>query len=636
MHVYGISGSGHIKAFDPAEPSPLWAEFMGIETEELVRRDPRSLAKAYSVAVWAFRCVMLRANSIASVPWAVYSAKDDKPLPGHPLAKLLNVPELWQATEACLMIFGVAYWLKVRNRLRKLLELRNLNPLTMEVEADPAKGITGYTQRVGVQAQKFTPEDIIYFRIFNPLSDVSGLSPLATALEAVLADRQARLHALAFFKNAARPDGLLYTERPLSEEEVEKITHWWQRLFGGISRAWRVGVLGGGLKYEPITVPPKDLAFQELTEQNRRDICAAFGVPPALAGAWEAANYATADAQRESFWKETILPQLSYYREKLQKELVPLFGEDIYVDYDASSVEALQEDAVKVAQRLNILVRAGVMTINEARAELGLPPTSGGDIILLPLGSAGVPAEAQKAIVSLKPTGTLEELRHKWEHKLYSALLELWGKHQRLIHDWLLKRPEVQKRAYKALPRDLTADKELWETIANDLVLLFVPSLEGITIEAITNAIANLPFEVGVDLLPINQAAQKWAREYSYELVKGLNETTREALSTTIVNWIESGEALPALEARLRAIFENPYRASMIAATEVTRAFAYGNRLAWEATGVIKAYRVEGAADEKVCPLCQEHIAHGPYPIGDTSHMPPFHPNCRCWIVPEV
>lgn len=74
-------------------------------------------------------------------------------------------------------------------------------------------------------------------------------------------------------------------------------------------------------------------------------------------------------------------------------------------------------------------------------------------------------------------------------------------------------------------------------------------------------------------------------------------------------------------------------RAETIARTEVTHAFARGNRAAWAARGVEKvSWRTR--VDELVCPIC------GPLHMQefdiDSDVIPPAHARCRCWIVPFV
>lgn len=359
--------------------------FFGVlrQREGELSASPSDLARAYASAVWAYRCIKLRADAVAGVP-LLLRERDGTPIREHPLLTLLAHPhptlsglsDLLRATEAAYNIWGVAYWLKVPNGGGWVRQLRWLNPQTVEVASNAEQGIVAYRQRVGVQAQDYAPQQVITFRNFDPLDDLGGLSPLAVALSEVNADLNAARYVASFFANDARPAGLLTTDQPLHESEIERTRAWWQRLFGGVRNRWRTGIVGGRLKWQTITYPPTDLALVELRAEDRRAICAAFGVPPGLAGAWEATTFATAREQKVSFYEDTVLPQLQYLAGVLNRALLPhypdLEARGARLAFDTDSIAALHESVGEKAQRMVALFAAGLVTRNEVRSALGL------------------------------------------------------------------------------------------------------------------------------------------------------------------------------------------------------------------------------------------------------------------------
>ena len=61
-------------------------------------------------------------------------------------------------------------------------------------------------------------------------------------------------------------------------------------------------------------------------------------------------------------------------KEAFQERLLPMFGDPTLVaEFDTSEIEALQESESERAKRLQTYVSEGIMTTDEARAELGLP-----------------------------------------------------------------------------------------------------------------------------------------------------------------------------------------------------------------------------------------------------------------------
>lgn len=173
-------------------------------------------------------------------------------------------------------------------------------------------------------------------------------------------------------------------------------------------------------------------------------------------------------------------------------------------------------------------------------------------------------------------------------------------------------------------------DDDLWEEIATLALAIYLLGIDG-----------------GMDLLPanirvlsdfgkINHAAAQFAKDYRFQWIKGITETTKKQTQEAFANWVQSGSPLSALEQLLESIFGDS-RAERIAVTEVTRIFAQANMDAWESTGVITSAVWMTAEDDRVCPICEgyagEHVG-----IGDIDSAPPdaSHPGCRCWLQPVV
>jgi len=133
-----------------------------------------------------------------------------------------------------------------------------------------------------------------------------------------------------------------------------------------------------------------------------------------------------------------------------------------------------------------------------------------------------------------------------------------------------------------------------------------------------------------IDWALVNEAAWRRSREYGYELVKGICETSEAFLREAISEWMDTGRPLDELAGELaRSGMFGPARSQMIAVTEVTRAYAEGNRLAWQASGVVDRVRWQVAMDERVCPQCGPMHNRTDAVGGDFEGMgPPAHVNC--------
>jgi SPP1 gp7 family putative phage head morphogenesis protein len=141
-----------------------------------------------------------------------------------------------------------------------------------------------------------------------------------------------------------------------------------------------------------------------------------------------------------------------------------------------------------------------------------------------------------------------------------------------------------------------------------------------------------------------NNAAVAWLEAYGGGTLASINATTQKSVSKIITSWIQSGRRLDVLKTQLSP-WVGPERASRIAVTEVTRAYAEGNVLAWKSTGYVSGKRWMTGVDDRVCPICAplHGMEVGLDENGFTTeafrlglYAPPAHPNCRCFLQPIV
>jgi SPP1 gp7 family putative phage head morphogenesis protein len=165
-------------------------------------------------------------------------------------------------------------------------------------------------------------------------------------------------------------------------------------------------------------------------------------------------------------------------------------------------------------------------------------------------------------------------------------------------------------------------------------------------IEAVPGAAALVDWDV------INQAASAYVQQNQLTTAFMTN-TTRRAVVAEFLAWQQSGKPLRVLIANLRPWFSK-MRAQRIAATEITRAYAYGNLTAWKASGLVSAKRWYTARDERVCPICGgldgtivsidanfnlpqsvlERLIPSLRGRFNPVLAPPAHVNCRCALMP--
>jgi hypothetical protein len=137
-------------------------------------------------------------------------------------------------------------------------------------------------------------------------------------------------------------------------------------------------------KWVELRKTPKELTMLEVVENMRRMIWRVFGVMPVEMGATDQMPRATAMVQMDVSSSHLITPILELIQAKFNSEIIPrMIPEDfqgkIKFTFDRSKTHS-PEDQLKVANRHDVYMRRGVMTINEVRSELGMMPVVGGDV----------------------------------------------------------------------------------------------------------------------------------------------------------------------------------------------------------------------------------------------------------------
>jgi hypothetical protein len=168
--------------------------------------------------------------------------------------------------------------------------------------------------------------------------------------------------------------------------------------------------------------------------------------------------------------------------------------------------------------------------------------------------------------------------------------------------------------------------QSFWEQVVSELNGSLAPFLSEVYMDSAERLVSDLP--IGTDWALINAGASTWARQYGYDLVRRITDTSRRATQEAITGFFEQGMTRADLEARLARIY-GPMRASAIAVTEVTRASVQGelaivNDLKQQGIEMVQIWATN--ADDITCPLCAP--LDGKERGEGWNDPPPLHVNC--------
>jgi HK97 family phage portal protein len=351
-----------------------------------------------------YRCINEISQAAASVPLCVYV--NDEETEEHPLYYLLQKPnplqagvEYFQELYTNLLISGNAYELSVLSDQELPKEIYNLRPDRIKIISSGRAIPAGYDYVISGRTVEHYSVDsmngysqIKHHKLYNPLDDYYGISPIAAAANDIDQHNMSARHNVALLENGARPSGAIVF-RPkdesgqsvqLTEAQRSQLISDLELRFTGKNNAGRAMLLEGDFDWKEMGLSPKDMDFMQLKNASARDIALCFGVPAQLVGIPDSQTYANMAEARLALYEETIIPLLRRIESDLSEWYSIAYGEDIYVEYDVDDIPAITERRKIVYDSVNAAVSAGIMTRNEARERLGLSEVDGGDQLLVP------------------------------------------------------------------------------------------------------------------------------------------------------------------------------------------------------------------------------------------------------------
>ena len=230
------------------------------------------------------------------------------------------------------------------------------------------------------------------------------------------------------------------------------------------------------------------------------------------------------------------------------------------------------------------------------------------------------------------------------EKELQAVLQKVLREHENDFADYVLRGEKVPKSAYASLSADLR------RVLEAELRAQYISGALQ------TQTALDKIVPTAINWTKPNTNAQRWATRYTFDLVRGLQDTTIAqvqsniaALERDLSAFFEKpttlgdvrgkiAEYIPDWQDRLGRVWSSEERARMIATTEVTRASVEGDLASVEYLsdeyGIEMIPVWQTSNDEIVCDICGP--LHNTQQGDGWEDPPPAHVNCRCAISFEL
>lgn len=402
------------------------------------RSMPMAQAELYLRLSWVQAAVAGVARTAATTPFSVSSLSGEKTeaIENHPFELLLRRPnpmqsrfEFLEATMSFYALTGNAYWwLSRANEKAEPDEIWIIPPYRIQPVPDGRLFLRGYMYESD-DGTKIPLErhEVVHFKRFHPLNSFVGLSPIEALSTIATGDlAMQRWNTNYFDKDNAKVPGALAFADPIENDAWLKIKADVNEKHGGTKRQMMMlrNVGKGGVQWISMAMSQRDMEFLSGRTFNKEEIFSIYAPGYASILAVNATE-ANSKAGKATFMEMAVWPQLVSVAEKITNDLLPIYGNDLVGAFDdvriadrgmqlaeqnaASQVQTIDElrqafyslqpladnkgnrllsepvqqaapvddggnQRAQLSQVYQYQVTAGIVTREEARAGLGLPP----------------------------------------------------------------------------------------------------------------------------------------------------------------------------------------------------------------------------------------------------------------------
>ncbi len=369
-------------------------------------RDYAKLAQeAYQRNSVASTAIRMIAESVAQIPWCLYSGKGDAKteIEEHPFLDLMQSPnpeQDWQSLVAALIsnykISGNLYCERTEEAKLERMELYAHRPDRITVVPDDTGVPQAYRYTCGGTTRDFEVDParqvrpLLHLKTFNPLNDWYGQSPLDACAWAIDLHNGYSSHNLGLLQNSGSPSGALVfkgtTQEPgtLDPERAETLL----AQIRGEQRGYdqngsRMLLDGGDWSWLQMGLDADKMQSMEGKNQAAREICFALGVPPMLLGIPGDNTYSNYQEARQAFYQETVIPLAKMLVRAFNHWFAKPLGKGVYLEADLDNLDAL---ATVRAEQWDRIEKSEVLSTNEKRDAMGYEPVDGGDELYVSAG----------------------------------------------------------------------------------------------------------------------------------------------------------------------------------------------------------------------------------------------------------
>jgi len=359
MKIFGYDiriKSAKVPIFNPLTVGTL--EIMQANAEIYIRDGYKLNTNIYSVINWI-------AKKASTIKWVMF--ENNEKLDSHPFLDVLNKPNIIQGKSEFIenligykLITGESFIhplsLKTGPNKGQPKQLFVIPPPNVNVKANQFGEPTKFVVRSGAQQTELNPDEMIWFKYWNPTaSNIRGMSPIEAGRRVVTLSNDNFLASMKLIQNLGA-QGILTLDDPnlegMSEAELQK---WETRYYEKYRMPENHGkILVSNIKtsWTQIGLKATDLALIESQKMSLRDICNLYNLSSQIFNDPENKTFNNVREAKRAGILDVIIPELELIVGEFNRFLTVKFGENLRLDFERNFHE-IKEDEEKLVNTLN-------------------------------------------------------------------------------------------------------------------------------------------------------------------------------------------------------------------------------------------------------------------------------------------
>lgn len=330
-----------------------------------------------------FTAISIIASDIASSP--IQSIKDSMPQVDDVLVQLINdqpnsIMDGWHFKYALAvnMLLNGNSFAEIIRKGDKVEELHLLPNSSVTVTQDDT-GALKYT--IGSKKRTVKPSDILHFKYFTQ-DGLTGLSPLYALRDELKIQKAGNKTWFNFFSKGVNGSGVLKVHKSdLDGKAKQAIREKFEEANGSSDgvNALRTIILDETMDYQTLEINTDVLKLVNSSDWTSKQIAKCFGVPVERLSVENA--HSSSVQSNLMYFQSTLIHYFNVFTSELNSKL----KDDPKEVYRFNADRLLEADPDTKVQNILSQVSGSLLTINEGRSKLGLPPKDGGDRLIASL-----------------------------------------------------------------------------------------------------------------------------------------------------------------------------------------------------------------------------------------------------------